>query len=70
MLNCRNCRNAAALAGLRAAEEARDGPRLRDLSSRRQSLIDGLAQQALALDNPVKLLFQALVRSNIEVAIQ
>jgi hypothetical protein len=36
-------------AGLRAAEEARDGPRLRDLSSRRQSLIDGLAQQALAL---------------------
>jgi hypothetical protein len=36
-------------AGLRAAEEAGDGPRLRDLSSRRQSLIDGLAQQALAL---------------------
>jgi hypothetical protein len=36
-------------AGLRAAEEARDGPRLRDLSSRRQSLIDGLARQALAL---------------------
>ena len=36
-------------AGLRAAEEARDGRRLRDLSSRRQSLIDGLAQQALAL---------------------
>jgi hypothetical protein len=35
-------------AGLRAAEEARDGPRLRDLSSRRQSLIDGLAQKALA----------------------
>jgi hypothetical protein len=36
-------------AGLRAAEEARDGPRLRDLNSRRQSLIDGLAQQALAV---------------------
>ena len=36
-------------AGLRAAEEARDGRRLRDLSSRRQSMIDGLAQQALAL---------------------
>jgi len=36
-------------AGLRAAEEARDGPRLRDLSSRRQSLIDSLAQRALAL---------------------
>jgi len=36
-------------AGLRAAEEARDGPRLRDLSSRRQALIDSLAQRALAL---------------------
>ena len=33
-------------AGLRAAEEARDGPRLRDLSSRRQALIDGLTGQA------------------------
>jgi hypothetical protein len=36
-------------AGLRAAEEARDGRRLRELSSRRQSLIDGLAERALAL---------------------
>jgi hypothetical protein len=36
-------------AGLRAAEEARDGPRLRDLSSRRQSLIDSLTQRALTL---------------------
>jgi hypothetical protein len=36
-------------AGLRAAEEARDGPRLRDLGSRRQSLIDGLTAQALSL---------------------
>jgi hypothetical protein len=36
-------------AGLRAAEEAADGPRLRDLSSRRQSLIDSLAQRALAI---------------------
>ena len=36
-------------AGLRAAEEARDGPRLRDLSSRRQALIDGLTGQALGL---------------------
>jgi len=36
-------------AGLRAAEEARDGPRLRDLSSRRQALIDSLAQRALTL---------------------
>jgi hypothetical protein len=36
-------------AGLRAAEEARDGPRLRDLSARRQTLVDGLAERALAL---------------------
>jgi hypothetical protein len=36
-------------AGLRAAEEARDGPRLRDLSARRQTLIDSLAKRALAL---------------------
>jgi hypothetical protein len=35
--------------GLRAAEEARDGPRLRDLSARRQALIDGLAKRALTL---------------------
>ncbi|HUN30894.1 MAG TPA: hypothetical protein VMU95_02655 [Trebonia sp.] len=36
-------------AGLRAATDARDGRRLRDLSARRRALIDSLTDQALSL---------------------
>jgi hypothetical protein len=36
-------------AGLRAATDARDGRRLRDLSARRRALIDSLADQAFSL---------------------
>lgn len=36
-------------AGLRAATDARDGRRLRDLSARRRALIDGLSDQAFTL---------------------
>ncbi|HTU76899.1 MAG TPA: hypothetical protein VMG38_25595 [Trebonia sp.] len=36
-------------AGLRAATDARDGRRLRDLSARRRALIDGLTDQAFSL---------------------
>ncbi len=36
-------------AGLRAAQEARDGRRLRDLTARRRVLVDGLTDQAFSL---------------------
>jgi hypothetical protein len=36
-------------AGLRAAEQSKDGPRLRELTSRRRALLDDLAGQALRL---------------------
>jgi hypothetical protein len=36
-------------AGLRAAESAKDGTRLRELTARRRALVDSLASQALAL---------------------
>lgn len=36
-------------AGLRAAESAKDGPRLRELTARRRALVDSLTGQALAL---------------------
>jgi hypothetical protein len=41
-------RMAALAADLRAAERAKDGPRLRELSAARGSLLDGLVAQALA----------------------
>jgi hypothetical protein len=45
-------RLAALAAELRAAERAKDGPRLRELSAERGSLLDALTAQALAADGP------------------